>query len=117
VWKHPIVRFVSFATVATSATAVLAQPVQQSGTPLYGPWYDGYGWQFWWICPLMMLLMFVVVAIFFFGRRHAPDSAQHWMPPWHASDTALQILSERFARGEIGNDEYQQKKASILSRG
>ena len=30
-----------------------------------GPWWmwgDGYGWQYWWICPLMMLFMIVVFA-------------------------------------------------------
>lgn len=86
-----------------------------------GPWYwhgPWYGWQFWWICPLMMLFMFIVFgAIFFLFRRH------RWGPPWHMMDrgwgppthSALQILNERFARGEIEKDEYENKKATILS--
>jgi putative membrane protein len=82
-------------------------------------WGDGYGWQFWWICPLMMLFMIVVFAtIFFIVRRSWGDSPHRWEPPWRGSShSALQILSERFARGEIQKDEYKDKKATILSGG
>jgi Short C-terminal domain len=31
--------------------------------------------------------------------------------------SALQILSERFARGEIAREEYEEKKSAILSAG
>jgi len=91
----------------------------------YGPgpgwmWGDGYGWQFWWICPLMMLFMIAVfAAIFFFIIRQPSSGGLHgWELPWRAhGHSALQILSERFARGEIQKDEYEQKKATILSGG
>jgi uncharacterized membrane protein len=33
------------------------------------------------------------------------------------SHSALQILNERFARGEIQKDEYAEKKAAIVSGG
>jgi putative membrane protein len=82
-------------------------------------WGDGYGWQYWWICPLMMLFMIVVfAAIFFTVRRHGGDGSHRWEPPWRGSShSALQILGERFARGEIPRDEYEEKKAAILSGG
>ena len=111
----------------------LMQPVQalsQTQSPTnpqsaqwYGPgpwmWGDGYGWQYWWICPLMMLFMMVVFAVIFFGvRRSWGDGSHRWEPPWRGtSHSALQILSERFARGEIQKDEYEEKKATILSGG
>lgn len=85
--------------------------------PWQGPWH---GSPFWWLCPLIILfLLLVFCAIFFFGRRH------HWGPPWHMmhwggsppTRSALQILNERFARGEIDKDEYEDKKAAILSGG
>lgn len=88
-----------------------------------GPWH---GPQFWWICPLMMLFMFLVFgAIFFFFRRSWGEQRHHWGSPWHMMDrtwrppthSALQILDERFARGEIQKDEYEDKKAAILSGG
>jgi putative membrane protein len=80
-------------------------------------WGDGAGWQYWWICPLMMLFMIVVfAAIFFAVRRSSGDGSypgdRHWR-----SHSALQILSERFARGEIGREEYEEKRSAILSAG
>ena len=86
-----------------------------------GPWH---GSQFWWICPLMMLVMFLVFcAILFFFRRSWGEQRPHGGSPWHMMDrtwglpthSALQILNERFARGEIQKDEYEDKKAAILS--
>jgi putative membrane protein len=86
-----------------------------------GPWWmwGGGGWQYWWICPLMMLFMIVVfAAIFFAVRGSRGDGSHRWEPPWRGpSHSALQILSERFARGEIQREEYEEKKAAILSGG
>ncbi len=51
------------------------QPPTAPQTPQwYGPgpwlmWGDGYGWQYWWICPLMMLFMIVVFAVIFLAVR------------------------------------------------
>jgi Short C-terminal domain len=57
-------------------------------------------------------------GIFFFARRQSGDSSHHWGPPWRGpSHAALQILNERFVRGEIQKVEYEEKKAAILSRG
>jgi putative membrane protein len=82
-------------------------------------WNDGYGWQFWWVCLLMMLFRFVVVGcIFFLARSHLGNGPHHWGPPWRdASHSALQILNERFARGEIQKAEYEERKVAILSGG
>ena len=95
------------------------QPPQWYGPGPWWMWGDGYGWQYWWICPLMMLFMIVVFAVvFFIVRRSWGDGSHRWEPPWRGpSHSALQILSERFARGEIHRDEYDEKKAAILSGG
>ena len=95
-----------------------------------GPWHmwGGYGWYFWWMGPLMMLFMFLVCAAvfyFLFARHSSSGMSHHWGPPWHTGDgmwrpsthSALQILNERFARGEIQKDEYEDKKTAILSGG
>ena len=104
-------------------------PVPQPPQDYYwhGPWRhiwgDGYGWHFWWMFPLMMLCMIVIFAvIFFFARGLCGYGSHHWGPPsrmWgdDPSHSALRILNERFARGEIQNDEYTEKKTAILSGG
>lgn len=111
------------------AIAQQQQPPPTAPQPPYiywpGPWHmwaDGGGFQFWWICPLMMLFMFLIFGIIFFFVRRSKGS-HHWGPPWHMmhggppTNSALQILNERFARGEIQKDEYEEKKGAILSGG
>ena len=111
-----------------------AQQTQQStgqqppswGWP--GPWHmwSG-GWGFWWILPLCMLFMMILcIAIFFFGHRSG-DGYRHWGPclmnrpsgPGRSSSdpaySSLQILNERFAKGDIEKREYEEKKAAILA--
>ena len=117
---------VSLFLVAHPLQAVAQQtsPTPQPPQGYYWPgplnmWGDGYGWQSWWICPLMMLFMIVVfAAIFLMVRRSSGDGLHILGSQWHhPSHAALQILSERFAKGEIKKDEYEEKKATIFSGG
>jgi putative membrane protein len=117
------------------ALAQQAQPPTGPQHPPWdwpGPWHMwGGAWGFWWIFPLFMLIMIVMcVAAFFVGHRSASGHHQ-WGPPWHAMDrstgpqgswgdptySALQILNERFAKGEIQRQEYEEKKKAICSSG
>ncbi|HEY7239294.1 MAG TPA: SHOCT domain-containing protein [Burkholderiales bacterium] len=77
-----------------------------------GPWHMS-GWGFWWIFPAMMMLLifaacFLLMVRMPFGHRHSNDR--------DATDSALRILSERFAKGEISKDEFEEKR-SILGSG
>jgi putative membrane protein len=60
----------------------------------------------WWIFPIFWLLLWVGViatAIWFFAGRQ-----RNWRR--HGSvDRAGEILAERFARGELGNEEYSER--------
>jgi putative membrane protein len=127
-WQKLSAYLFSCIIVSMSPLPAIAQQTQQQPGPQppqwYGPgpwqmWNDGYGWQFWWICPLIMLFMFVVVGgIFYFARRSSGGGSHHWGPSWRgASHAALNLLDERFARGEIQKAEYEEKKVAILSGG
>ena len=69
-------------------------------------WYNGMGWGGWIVMTLVMLafwalVVFAVVAIFRgVGKSSRPVEPTSRRDP-------LDILQERFARGEIEVDEYQ----------
>jgi putative membrane protein len=78
---------------------------------LHEHWYG-----YWWIFPLMFMIIFFFLI---FGR-----CCGHWR--WREyrergrnyegePDSALDILNKRYARGEIEKQEYDEKKATIIS--
>jgi putative membrane protein len=77
-----------------------------------GPWHM-WGWGFGWIFPMLMMVLLFAACFFFmtrmpFGHRHGHFG--------DTTDSALRILGERFAKGEISKEEFEEKK-SILGRG
>ena len=77
----------------------------------WGPWHMWGGWGFWWIMPLLMF-GFIAFCMFFMMRGmsgHGPSDRD-------GTASALRILNERFAKGEISKEELEEKK-SILGRG
>ncbi len=117
-----------FSTRALTGLSILFQPLlalaQQAAAPPswdWGPWHMAHGWGFGWIFPLLMFLMMIVcVAGMFRGHGAGGGHCGPWHRtdrPSHPEDPALQILNERFARGEIQQQEYEAKKAAIVSRG
>ena len=111
----------SFPRNASAAIAAMAPIVAfaQSSQPANGwrdwapgPWHMmwGMGGGFWWIFPLLMIAAMVLCAWVMMRVFGAHSSG-------HAEDTsALRILNERFARGEIPKDEFEDKRA-VLRRG
>ncbi len=117
-----------------AAPAFAQQPTTTPVPPQWygpGPWHmmgEGYGWHFWFM-PFFMLFFLAALALsivmVMYGLRawyhgmhhhgghwHAPGN--RWQPP---SYSALQILNERYAKGEIAKEEYEEKKAAMLSGG
>ena len=103
------------------AVSMLLQPLSTVAQPTQPPqawdwpghWHMmwGGGWGFWWIFPLFMLFM-IVMCVFFMMRGpwgHGHQSGRD------ATTSALQILNERFAKGEISKEEFEEKR-SILAR-
>jgi|SRR5476649_22728 putative membrane protein len=122
--RLPILAFI----VLIEPLQAIAQQTQPTTAPqppqgyyMPGPWHmwsDGYSAPFWWMFPIMMLFFFIICAVIvFFARGICAGGSHHWGPrAWNdPSQSALQILNERFARGEIQKDEYGERKATILS--
>ena len=110
---------------AACATAALASPrvwAQAQPEPYRydcGPhtmWW-GRGWYGMIFGPLFMILVLaaavaaVALVIRWFGGPWQGTAPPHQAPPGR---TALDILDERFARGEIDKDEYEEKRRLIF---
>jgi len=76
---------------------------------------------FWWIIPFMFFMYF----IFIYPRHHRHRWFRRWNGRFgrdyfadhhHAEGSALSILSERYARGEIDKDEYEERKSTLSSK-
>lgn len=99
---------VALSAIVASAAPATAQP--------YGPGYGMGGWgggywplgMFVWPVVLVALVLLVVWAVRSMSAPH-----HHAPPPGPRRSTGLDVLEERYARGEIGRDEYLQKKADI----
>lgn len=80
------------------------------------PWM--WHWGGMWVFPMIMFGVIIVFFFLFFRRGRC-------RPPWLNSgeyhreggetDTALEILKKRYAKGEITKDEFEQIKRDILS--
>lgn len=71
----------------------------------------GYGMMGGWFGMLIQLILIAIIVyavVRLLGHNHAGNRRSY--------DNSLDILNERFARGEISEEEYERKKAMILKR-
>jgi len=114
-----------------SFTAVVPLVLLGQGSEAFAQWrgygYDRwqmgpgamYGWGMGWFGGIFMIVFWVlvIVGLVFLIRwllqstRGGGDS--HW--PRSSSSAALEILKERYARGEINKQEFEEKKKDLLS--
>lgn len=69
----------------------------------------GGGW-IWWIVGALV----VALVIFLIVRGTQHHAASHTETMNSDQSAALQILNERYAKGEITDEEYKTKKANLL---
>ena len=75
-------------------------------------WHNmGYGWMqgwgFGWILGLIFLIIIVWIMVRTITTNNAPSAGN--------GKSALDILKERYAKGEIDKNEFEEKKKDILS--
>ena len=104
--------WIAAALVPISAWAADAPPVPYTWGPHHMMWWGG-GWYGMIFGPLFMILVLAVVlaaAVFIVRSLGGPwqgAAPPHYPPPGR---TALDILKERFARGEIDRDEFEERR-------
>ena len=105
----------SFATFAAEQTL-----------PDFGAWHSSlheHGHGFWWIFPLVMMFIFIFFLFAVRSGRGGLCRPGRWMREYPEGkydrgskpESALDILDKRYARGEIEKEEYEEKKATIIS--
>lgn len=77
------------------------------------PWM--WHWGGMWIFPMIMFVIMIILMFMFVGRWDCRP------PRWGSgrqdgeSETALEILKKRYAKGEVTKEEFEQMKKDLLN--
>lgn len=96
-----------------NSTPCFAQWRDHGGSGWFGPGMMGWGW--WGMGWVFMIVFwaFVIIALIFLIRWLAGQSGSR-SQQGQGRDSALEILRQRYAKGEIDKEEFEQKKKDLI---
>ncbi|MEQ9316437.1 MAG: SHOCT domain-containing protein [Henriciella sp.] len=102
----------SLASAAALSLLLYAPAFAQQGQePAYRPHMWNGGWQGWFFGPIMMIVFLAVAVIVIVLLVRWLGWPGHGNAPQHSpSRTPLDILKERFAKGEIDKQEFEERR-------
>ncbi len=114
----PVGKIIGFAAVLAATFGAWA-----ALTPSYAQYVDGWGhavwghWAFgglWFVLVWAVLIVAAIALVRAFTRRRIEPVA---VPSPPTKPTPLDILDERFARGEIDKADYEERRRVLSNRG
>jgi len=108
---------VRMAAAALAAAAAVGPAAAQQGPQEYGYHMWEGGWFGWFAGPVMMIVFIAVAVVLVVlivrwlggpGHGHLPHMHHH-----AGGRTALDILKERYARGEIDREEFEERRRTL----
>lgn len=81
---------------------------------------DGWGWGWTWGMGMIhgfLWWVLVILGIVVLARLLARGSGTPSVQPGAAPETALEIVEKRYARGEIGKEEFEEKRRDLRDSG
>ena len=131
-FKMPNLTGLRICATAVPVTSTMSSTAwaQQQGGPSWGPhMWNGGPWMF--FGPMMMLIVIAVIVVMVVllvrwlggsglghghGLRHDHSHGHDPVHHHRAAQAPLDILKERFARGEIDTEEYQERRRVLDER-
>jgi putative membrane protein len=79
---------------------------------MYG--WDGWGWGGWILMTLVMVVFWaLVITAIVLGVRYVAGGTNQRSRPTSDTNRAEDVLAERFARGEIDEDEFRRRMTTL----
>jgi len=100
--------------IATFATLASLPALAQADAGRVGYWHDGWGWGHMMFGGLMMIAFWgTIIVLIILAVRWLGGGSTQGRADSTSGKAALDILEERFARGEIDKAEFEERKRSL----